>query len=71
MHLIKGESSFWINESCFLLEKFEWQNDYFAVSVSANSLNKVRAYIRNQEEHHKNKSFTEEYDSFINAIKLA
>ena len=36
-----------------------------AVSVSESVLNKVRGYIKNQEEHHKHKTFQQEYDEFI------
>ena len=63
--LIKGESSFWINKNELTKEKFQWQEEYFAVSVSESILDKVREYIKNQEEHHKKKSFQEEYDEFI------
>jgi putative transposase len=65
MQLIKGESSFWINKNELTKEKFQWQEEYFAVSVSESILDKVRDYIKNQEEHHKKKSFQEEYDEFI------
>ncbi len=65
MHLIKGESSFWINKQNLFNEKFEWQDEYFAVSVGTSAVNKVREYIKNQEEHHKRKTFQEEYDEFI------
>jgi REP element-mobilizing transposase RayT len=63
--LIKGESSFWINKNKLTIEKFEWQDEYFAVSVSESMLDKVRDYIKNQEEHHRKKTFQEEYDEFI------
>jgi putative transposase len=65
MQLIKGESSFWINKNELTKEKFQWQEEYFAVSVSESILDKVREYIKNQETHHKKKSFQEEYDEFI------
>ena len=65
MQLIKGESSFWINKQNLTPEKFEWQDEYFAVSVSESMIDKVRNYIKNQEEHHKHKTFQEEYDEFI------
>ena len=45
--------------------KFSWGRGYGAFSVSASQLENVVAYIRNQEEHHKVKSFTEEYNLFI------
>jgi putative transposase len=60
MHLIKGESSFWINKQNLTKLKFEWQDEYFAASVSESGLNRVRNYIKNQEEHHKKKSFVQE-----------
>ena len=63
--LIKGESSRWINNNDFLRNKFSWQDDYWAVSVSDSHLEAVRNYIQNQEEHHRNKSFAEEIEVFM------
>jgi putative transposase len=63
--LLKGESSFWINKAKILRKKFEWQDEYFAVSVSQSAVNNVREYIRNQEEHHRKHSFEKEYNEFI------
>lgn len=65
IQLIKGESSFWINKEGLTKEKFEWQDEYFAVSVSESVIDKVREYIKNQEEHHSKKTFQQEYDEFI------
>lgn len=65
MQLIKGESSYWINKHKLCKQKFEWQDEYFAVSVSESIVDKVREYIKNQEEHHKEKTFQQEYDQFI------
>ena len=65
VQLIKGESSFWINKNNLTDEKFNWQDEYFAVSVSESIIENVRNYIKNQEEHHKKKSFSEEYEEFI------
>jgi putative transposase len=65
MQLIKGESSFWINKQQLTNMKFEWQDEYFAVSVSESLIDKVREYIKNQEVHHSKKTFQEEYDEFI------
>lgn len=68
--MIKGESSHWINKHSICgKEEFEWQNDYFAVSVSAAIIDKVRQYIARQEEHHKTKTFAEEYDEFMKQFK--
>ncbi|MBA2249240.1 MAG: IS200/IS605 family transposase [Chitinophagaceae bacterium] len=65
IQLIKGESSFWINKEKILPDKFEWQDEYFAVSVCESKLNMVREYIKNQEQHHQNVSFQDEYGNFI------
>ncbi len=65
MNLLKGESSYWINNQKLTKGKFDWQDDYFAVSVSESILLKVRNYIHNQEIHHKKVSFKEEYDLFM------
>ena len=65
MQLIKGESSFWINREKLIKSKFEWQDEYFAVSVSESQVNIVRSYIQNQEIHHSKKTFQQEYDAFI------
>lgn len=63
--LLKGESSFWINNNKLSNLKFEWQDEYLAVSIGESSLTKVRKYIADQEEHHKKKTFAEEYEEFI------
>lgn len=65
LQLLKGESSFWINKNKLTKEKFEWQDEYFAVSVSESIVDKTRDYIKNQEEHHQKKTFQDEYEEFI------
>ena len=65
MQLIKGESSFWINKQQLCEGKFEWQDEYFAVSVSESQVDKVREYIKKQETHHQQHTFQQEYDAFI------
>lgn len=64
--LIKGESSYWINKNKLTVQKFTWQDDYWAVSVSERHVQMVRKYIENQEEHHRKKSFAEEVEEFMN-----
>lgn len=70
MQLIKGESAHWVNSSGLLSVHFEWQDDYFAVSVSESDIDVVRRYIDNQEAHHRMKGFAEEYEEFIKSIGL-
>ena len=65
MQMIKGESSFWINKNGLTKEKFDWQDEYFAVSVSESGINRVREYIKRQEQHHGKKTFQQEHDEFI------
>ena len=65
MNLIKGESSYWANKNLNWAEKFGWQDDYFAVSVGESQFDIVNNYITNQEDHHKKKTFQQEYEEFI------
>ena len=65
MQLIKGESSFWINKNRIVKGHFEWADEYFASSVSEDKLDIVKAYILNQQEHHKKVTFKDEYEKFL------
>ncbi|HWD90703.1 MAG TPA: IS200/IS605 family transposase [Mucilaginibacter sp.] len=65
VQLIKGESSIWINKNNLIPQKFGWQDDYFAVSVSESQVTAVINYINKQEEHHSKKSFEDEVNEFM------
>jgi putative transposase len=65
MLLLKGESSNWVNKMHQLNYHFSWQDDYFAASVSHSHVDKVRAYIKNQDEHHKKITWNEELDLLL------
>ena len=65
VQLIKGESSHWINKNELTKEKFNWQDEYFAVSVSESKIEAVRNYIKKQEVHHQKKTYSQEYEEFI------
>ena len=58
---LKSHSSKWIKTKGENYKKFYWQNGYGGFSVNPNQLEVVENYISNQEEHHMNKSFKEEY----------
>jgi len=58
---IKGISSKWINEKKFINEKFSWQEGYGAFSYRKSDIPQIINYIKNQQEHHRKKSFREEY----------
>ena len=61
MQLIKGNSSKWLNERVDQSTKFAWQAGYAAFSVSESQLPVVIKYVQGQEEHHKERSFKEEF----------
>ncbi|MBA3682771.1 MAG: IS200/IS605 family transposase [Bacteroidetes bacterium] len=67
---IKGNSSKWINEKGFVKRKFEWQEGYGAFSYGQSQIKDVIAYIEAQEEHHKKKSFKEEYIDFLKIFEI-
>ena len=65
--LLKGESAYWFNNvPAMAKNKLQWQENYFAVSVSLSMLDRVRAYIDNQEAHHQQKTFEKEYNELLN-----
>lgn len=65
---IKANSSRWINENKLIRGKFEWQNGFGAFSVSPVRVDRTIDYIKNQENHYKQKSFREEY---LRLLKLS
>ena len=65
VQLVKGGSSKWLHENNTSLKNFAWQEGYGAFSISASQVPEVAAYIAGQEEHHRIKSFQEEYLSFL------
>ena len=61
VQLIKGGSSKWIHDTFSRHKKFAWQEGYGAFSVSVSQASKTIAYINNQREHHRRKTFEEEF----------
>jgi|SRR5690554_389957 len=62
---VKKSSNSFIKEKRFTRLDFKWQGGYGAFSYSHSSLDNVIAYINNQKEHHKKKTFREEYKKFL------
>jgi putative transposase len=62
------------NSSRYVKEKsradFSWQEGYGIFSCSHSQLNSVHQYIRNQKEHHRQKSFREEYTAFLQKYQI-
>lgn len=70
MQDIKGGSSKWINEKKLVLGKFKWQEGFGGLSYSKSQLDTVIKYIQNQEEHHKKRTFLEEYRAFLKLFEV-
>jgi len=70
MQDVKGSSSKWINEKKFVKGKFSWQESYGAFSYSHSQIDQVVKYINNQEQHHKKKTFREEYIQLLTKFNI-
>ena len=67
---IKANSSRYVNEQKWVNGKFLWQEGYGAFSVSKSQTDVVIQYINNQGEHHKKKTFKEEYYDILNKYEI-
>ena len=70
MQTLKSSSSKWINEKRFIRDDFHWQDGYAAFSYSRSQRDNVIKYILNQEEHHRVKTFREEYLAFLEHFQI-
>ncbi|MES2427658.1 MAG: IS200/IS605 family transposase [Bacteroidota bacterium] len=70
MRIVKSESSEWINKQQFNKSIFRWQEGYGAFSYSRSQIKNVAEYIENQEEHHRKKTFLEEYKLFLEHFEI-
>jgi REP element-mobilizing transposase RayT len=62
---LKTSSSQWLKDQSAGLKHFSWQRGYGAFSVGPADLESLRAYIDTQEEHHRTRTFQEEYRAFL------
>jgi putative transposase len=67
---IKKSSNEFVNGNKFSKFKFSWQEGFGAFSYSHSQLDDVISYIMKQQEHHKMKSFKEEYTDFLERFKV-
>ncbi|MBW7887900.1 MAG: IS200/IS605 family transposase [Bacteroidetes bacterium] len=67
---IKKSSNEFINEKKFSNYKFSWQEGYGAFSYSRSALDDVIKYVANQKEHHRKKTFREEYLGFLKKFEV-
>lgn len=67
---VKNNSSNFINQHKFVKDKFSWQEGYGVFSYSHSQISSVYDYILNQEEHHKKKTFKEEYMELLKKFEI-
>jgi len=70
IQLLKGSSSHWINQNRLVRGRFAWGRGYGAFSVSHSDVDRVSKYIANQREHHRKRTFENEYQLFVNRYGL-
>jgi putative transposase len=70
LQLLKGNSSKWIHETFPKVRAFEWQEGYGAFSIGISAVDATNSYIRNQTEHHRTRTFREEFVSMLRRHKL-
>jgi REP element-mobilizing transposase RayT len=70
MRIVKGDSSEWINQQKFCPSVFRWQEGYGAFSYSRSHVQTVISYVMNQEEHHRKRTFLEEYEVFLKQFEV-
>jgi putative transposase len=64
VHDVKRGSSVWVHDELHH-SKFAWQIGYAALTVSPSQIEAVKQYIKNQEEHHRHRTFQEEYREIL------
>ena len=67
---IKRCSTIFINQNNMVMGKFYWQEGYGVFSYGKSQLSSIYNYIKNQEEHHKRKTFKEEYISILEKFDI-
>jgi REP element-mobilizing transposase RayT len=63
---IKGGSSRWLHDTYEEMHDFAWQEGYGAFTIGVSQIEQTKRYIKNQVEHHKTKTFREEFVGFLN-----
>lgn len=67
---IKKADNEFVNQKKFVRGKFHWQDGYGAFSYSHSALDNVKAYSQNQKEHHRKRTFRDEYKEFLNKYQI-
>jgi putative transposase len=67
---IKSNSSKWVNETNLVKHRFQWQEGYGAFTYGQSQIPNVIQYVLNQKEHHRKKTFKEEYSDFLKNFNI-
>ena len=67
---LKRSTSLFINEKNWFSHKFNWQEGYGAFSYSRSHIDNVYNYVKNQEQHHRKKTFRDEYIEFLKKFEI-
>jgi len=70
IQLLKGNSSKWLHEEFQELRSFNWQEGYGAFSIGMSGVPETKSYIATQTEHHRKRTFQEEFHSFLDKHAL-
>jgi hypothetical protein len=70
MQQVKGDSSKWINQKGFITGRFSWQEGYGGFSYGRSQIINVIDYIKDQKNHHRKKTFLEEYIEFLEKFEV-
>jgi putative transposase len=70
MRMLKATSSKWINDNRLVKDKFQWQEGFGAFSYAYSQRDQVIRYIINQEEHHRVRTFKEEYLDLLTKFEI-
>lgn len=70
MKYVKQDSTKWINHNAYVNGRFSWQKGFGAFSHSRSQVPQVVKYIQQQKEHHKKRSFREEYLEFLQKYEV-
>jgi hypothetical protein len=68
---VKNNSSLYISEKYLKGFRFEWQEGYGAFTYSKSQIDMVYKYISNQKEHHRRKTFKEEFKEFLEKFEVS
>jgi REP element-mobilizing transposase RayT len=68
--ILKRDSTKWIKSKDLRFQNFHWQNGYGVFSICKTNITSLIKYIENQKDHHRTKSFKEEYLEFLQKYKI-